>query len=382
MLRKVIALACVAITDKPIVHQPGTRYNYNSGSTHLLSAIVQEATGKTALEYANERLFHPLGIHDAGWSLYQGINNGGSELLLRPRDMAKVGYLMLNDGRWNGEQIIPAEWVEKSIRPYVKTDVEFIEEECGYQWYTKTFAGHRVHSTEGLGGNFTFIVPDLDLVVVFSGGLIGRDMGSPYRFLAEAVIPALRSTGPLPPNPTLAQSLSRLSTGISDTTDETAAELPEVGRRVSGSTFETIGGDNVLGIDAVAFTFQQPFEGWMEIVHSGTGRDADWGLDIVFRRDEVSEAEQSVHMAIGFDDRYRTVMVDHDEVGRVPFSAKGRWEDDRTLALTVLSAWAIPETWTLTFDEDGGAALSIETLFLKTDVLLRRVAEQLPDRAD
>lgn len=95
------------ILDKPIVQEPGTHFNYNSGASHLLTAIVQEVTGKTALEYANERLFHPLGIDDVGWSAYQGINNGGSELFLRPREMAKVGYLMLNEGRWEERRSSP-----------------------------------------------------------------------------------------------------------------------------------------------------------------------------------------------------------------------------------------------------------------------------------
>jgi hypothetical protein len=196
-------------------------------------------------------------------------------------------------------------------------------------------------------------------------------MASPYRFLEEMVIPAVRSTDPLPPNPTLAQSLDRLAVGAGETAAETAAELPKVAKDVSGSTFDVRGGENVLGIEQVSFDFWEGPEGWMEIVYSGTGRDADWGMDIVFRRDDVSEEQQKVRMAIGFDDRYRTVMVDHDEIGRVPFSAKGHWEDDQTLVLTVLSAWAIPETWTLTFDEADSTTLSIETPFLKTEVLFQ-----------
>jgi CubicO group peptidase (beta-lactamase class C family) len=368
------------ILDKPMVHEPGTQFNYNSGSSHLLAAIVQEVTGKTALQYANERLFHPLGIYDAGWSVYQGINNGGSELVLRPRDMAKVGYLVLNEGRWGGQQVLPAEWVEAAIEPHIETDVEFIKEEYGYQWYTKHFAGHKVHSVEGLGANFTFVVPDLDLVVVFAGGQIGREMASPYRFLEEEVIPAVTSADPLPPNPDLARGLEQLVGGIREAAAEEVAESPKVAEVVSGSTFEAKGGDNVLGIDQVTFTLEEGPEGSMDIVYSGTGRDADWGMDIVFRRDDVSDAQHSVRMAIGFDDRFRTVMVDHDEIGKVPFSAKGHWEDELTLTLTVLSAWAIPETWTLKFDTPESATLSIETLFLKTEVLLHQVVDPQVDR--
>lgn len=357
------------ILDKPIVQEPGTHFNYNSGASHLLTAIVQEVTGETALEYANARLFQPLGIHDAGWSAYQGINNGGSELFLRPREMAKVGFLMLNEGRWEGQQILPADWVEASMQQYIKTDVEFMEEEYGYQWYTKYFAGHKVHSAEGLGGNFLFVVPELDLVVVFTGGLTGREMAIPYRFLEEAVIPAATSTSRLPPNPDLAQTLDRLAAGR-EGAKEAAEELPELAGAVSGSTFEVRDEENVLGIEQLSITFPQGNEARMKIVYSGTGVDADWGMDIVFRRDDVLEEERELQMAIGLDGRFRTVIVDHDEVGKVPFSAKGRWQDDRTLVLMVLSAWAIPETWTLEFDDDDSATLVIETPFLQTEVFL------------
>ncbi len=354
------------VLDKPIVQEPGTHFNYNSGASHLLTAIVQEVTGKTALEYANERLFHPLGIDDAGWSAYQGINNGGSELFLRPREMAKVGYLMLNEGRRGDEQILPGEWIEASMQQYIETDVEFLEEEYGYQWYTKHFAGHKVHSAEGLGGNFTFVVPDLDLVVLFAGGLMGRDMATPYRFLEETVIPAVVSDTPLPPNPGLAKTLDTVTAGL----PATAQELPELAQQVSGSTFEAKDGDNVLGIEQLSITFPRDDEALMTIAYSGTGVDADWGMDIVFRRDDVSEEREELQVAIGLDGRYRTVMVDHDEIGEVPFSAKGHWEGDRTLVLTVLSAWAIPETWTLSFYDADSATLAIETPFLQTTIPL------------
>jgi CubicO group peptidase (beta-lactamase class C family) len=359
------------VLDKPMAHEPGTHFNYNSGSSHLLAAIIQEVTGKTALEYANERLFHPLGIDDAGWSAYQGINNGGSELFLRPSEMAKVGYLVLNGGFWGGKQTLPAEWVEAAIEPRIETDVEFMKEEYGYQWYTKTFADRRVNSAEGLGGNCIFVIPELDMVVVLTGGLAWKHLAAPYRFLEERIIPAVKSDAPLPPNPALMQALDQLAAG----NPPTGQELPEFVRQVAGSTFEAKDGDNVLGIDQLSIEFPRGSEALMTIAYSGTGVDADWGMDIVFRRDDVSEERQELQMAIGLDGNFRTVVVDHDEIGKVPFSAKGRWEDDRTLVLTVLSAWAIPETWTLTFHEDGGAALSIETPFLKTEVLLHRLVD-------
>ncbi|MGB5174286.1 MAG: hypothetical protein WBQ30_06045, partial [Thermoanaerobaculia bacterium] len=169
--------------------------------------------------------------------------------------------------------------------------------------------------------------------------------------------------------PDLAQTLDRLAAGR-EGAKEAAEELPELAGAVSGSTFEVRDEENVLGIEQLSITFPQGNEARMKIVYSGTGVDADWGMDIVFRRDDVLEEERELQMAIGLDGRFRTVIVDHDEVGKVPFSAKGRWQDDRTLVLMVLSAWAIPETWTLEFDDDDSATLVIETPFLQTEVFL------------
>ena len=126
----------------------------------------------------------------------------------------------------------------------------------------------------------------------------------------------------------------------------------------------------MLGIEHLSIEFSEASEALMKIVYSGTGVDADWGMDIVFRRDDVSEEKREVRMSIGLDGRFRTVVVDHDEIGKVPFSAKGRWEDDHTLILTVLSAWAIPETWMLSFQDDDNATLLIETPFLQTSIPL------------
>jgi CubicO group peptidase (beta-lactamase class C family) len=92
---------------------PGAVFNYNSGNAHLLSAIITKVTGRSALDYATEKLFGPLGISDVHWRHDpQGVSAGGAGLYLQPRDMAKIGTLYLHDGAWEGHQILPAKWMD------------------------------------------------------------------------------------------------------------------------------------------------------------------------------------------------------------------------------------------------------------------------------
>ncbi len=102
------------VLDRPMSSPPGDIFNYNSGNPHLLSAILTKLTGMSALEYAKAKLFGPLGISDVFWSFDpQGISIGGWGLYLKPRDMAKIGYLYLHNGVWEGKQLLPPEWVNK-----------------------------------------------------------------------------------------------------------------------------------------------------------------------------------------------------------------------------------------------------------------------------
>ena len=100
--------------DQPLVAEPGTRFNYSTGNSHLFAGIIYKTAGVHATEFAEERLFGPLGIDNYFWYMGDGYPaTGGSfgGLKLRPRDMAKFGAMYLNDGRWKGEQVVPMEWV-------------------------------------------------------------------------------------------------------------------------------------------------------------------------------------------------------------------------------------------------------------------------------
>jgi CubicO group peptidase (beta-lactamase class C family) len=185
------------VLDLPMENEPGTYFEYCNGSSFLLSAIITQVTGMSALEYAQEKLFPPMGITDASWdSSPDGINYGYSHLFLQPEDMAKFGYLYLHSGKWDGEQVVPAEWVEVSTKEQISA--ETLQDGYGYQWWTDD-AGY--YMALGYLGQFIFVLPDLDMVVVIVSDRYQGDFEAPEILLTEYIIPGTSVYGsPLPEN--------------------------------------------------------------------------------------------------------------------------------------------------------------------------------------
>jgi CubicO group peptidase (beta-lactamase class C family) len=184
------------VLDLPMREEPGTRFEYCNGASFLLSAIIQETTGMSALAFAEEHLFGPLGISDVDWpSNPQGISIGYSELRMIPHDMAKIGYLYLNEGLWDGEEVVPSAWVEASTRKHVAAT---LQDGYGYQWWVDSSG---VYMALGYGGQFILVVPEKDMVVVFTSDLEESDFYVPQRLLNDFIIPAAESSTPLPENP-------------------------------------------------------------------------------------------------------------------------------------------------------------------------------------
>jgi CubicO group peptidase (beta-lactamase class C family) len=183
--------------DLPMAEEPGTRFEYCNGASFLLSAIIQGTTSMTALAFANEHLFGPLGIIDVEWSSSpQGITIGWSDLCLTPHDMAKIGYLYLNEGLWDGKQIVSAEWVKASTREHISAGT--LEDGYGYQWWIDDSG---IYMALGYSGQYIVVVRDKDMVVVFVSDLEERDFYIPQTLLNDFIIPAAKSTTPLPDNP-------------------------------------------------------------------------------------------------------------------------------------------------------------------------------------
>lgn len=158
------------VLDKPMAWEPGTRFAYNSGCSMLLSVILKEKTGLYADEFARRYLFEPLRFKNYRWQKNrQGYPDTSGGLYLRPRDIAKLGLLMLHGGEWNGLQIVPAEWVRQSVQPFRLNAGLRIR--YGYQWWLagpalQLDACDQGYCMKGYQGQYLLILPDKQLVVV------------------------------------------------------------------------------------------------------------------------------------------------------------------------------------------------------------------------
>ncbi len=152
--------------EQPLELPPGLVMEYSTGNTHLLSAILTQATGQSTLEFARHALAEPLGFRLAPWPRDpQGIFFGGNDMELTPRQMLQFGELYLNGGRTNGRQIVPKDWVESSLVRRAESTRER-GRFYGYGWWSRDMAGHETPYAWGYGGQFILLVPALDLVVV------------------------------------------------------------------------------------------------------------------------------------------------------------------------------------------------------------------------
>nr|WP_293303489.1 serine hydrolase [Allomuricauda sp.] len=158
------------VLNKPLLHGPGSTYNYNSGATHLLSVILSRATGTSTLAFANEVLFAPLGIHPVDWQKRnKGYYDGsGLGLKMRPFDLMKIGQLLQNKGRHNGVPLISETWVNTLFDTSEKKATEWGLKNSvhGFCWYKATLNGDTIDYGMGYGGQFIIMVPAKKLVIV------------------------------------------------------------------------------------------------------------------------------------------------------------------------------------------------------------------------
>ncbi len=181
------------IFDLNLILQPGEKFTYNSYLTHLLGEITRKATGKPTVKFAEEYLFTPLGISEYTWK----GPPWSTGLSLRPRDMAKIGYLFLRKGKWDGKHIVSSGWVNESTKSHVTAFLG--GSEYGYQWWRgKTVINNKtIHAyyAAGRGGQYIFVCPSLHLVTVITSKVYGDPIGSvhPQIMMTEYIIPAMFS---------------------------------------------------------------------------------------------------------------------------------------------------------------------------------------------
>jgi len=191
----------------PMIAEPGTRFDYSNTASYLLSSALQRATGMTAEEYATEHLFGPLGITDYTWPQSpEDVSIGWGEMSLLPHDMAKLGSLYLHGGVWDGEQIVPAEWVATATREHIPA--ETLMDGYGYQWWVEDDG---YFMALGYAGQYIVVLPEQDAVVVFTSELAEEQFFVPYELLQRSILPAMESADPLPENP---DGVARLDAAI------------------------------------------------------------------------------------------------------------------------------------------------------------------------
>jgi CubicO group peptidase (beta-lactamase class C family) len=184
------------VLDRPMDADPGTVFEYNDGVTVLLGKIVGVATGKRIDQWAEERLFAPIGIDTYYWKITpDGEADSMGGLYLTAHDLARIGYLFLREGIWRDERVLSEGWVRQSITSHVADIAPENHEEntgYGYQWWLpeRKVGEPMAYLAGGFGGQRLTVIPELDLVVVFHGWDIRADYGVAERTFRQEVLPA------------------------------------------------------------------------------------------------------------------------------------------------------------------------------------------------
>jgi CubicO group peptidase (beta-lactamase class C family) len=192
------------VLEKPIVHTPGTIFNYSDGTAHLVSAIITRATGMETSSFADQYLFEPMGLGERSWYVdNRRLAYGGVGLCIGIHDMLKIGFMYLDEGYYNGRQIIPAAWIEKATGFQISSnnEIPFLAD-YGYYWWLGNAHGHDFICANGYGGQFIFIVKDLELVVCsrcnfrnINTSQAGQNWYDILDIIINQVLPAVRDDG-------------------------------------------------------------------------------------------------------------------------------------------------------------------------------------------
>jgi len=186
--------------DQPMSHPPGETWVYNGGCTIMLSDILKNATETEVVDYARKYLLDPIGLENWNWSITRNnVTNTVSGLAMSRRDMARFGVLYLNGGRWQGNQIVPEDWVTRSTSVQVLGKGDYFPYAYGYQWWrlqdqeptVAMLAVNDIYFALGYGGQFIFIVPHLNMVVVSTASNFGPDESLFFKLLRDHIFPAV-----------------------------------------------------------------------------------------------------------------------------------------------------------------------------------------------
>jgi CubicO group peptidase (beta-lactamase class C family) len=178
------------VIDKPMVEEPGKVFNYSSGATELLAYIFHKETGQDIDAYGQKYLFAPLGIRHHWKRTYLGVVDTEGGLYLDGEDLAKIDYLYLHDGVWEGKRIVSGDWVKKSLTPYIRAEENF---QYGFKWWLYPLNGKFVWMAQGFGGQRLMVFPEEKLIAVFTGWEILKDP-APTKDLVDRLLPAVKQS--------------------------------------------------------------------------------------------------------------------------------------------------------------------------------------------
>lgn len=171
---------------------PGVKFNYSGYASHILATVISRATHKTFWEFADASLFRPLGISKVVWYKDKsGMELACGSSLWKATDLLKFGQLYLDNGRWNGAQLIPEWFIVESGKTHVTGDFFGTRISYGYLWFTDTISGHRTYHAAGYGGQYLLVAPDLDLVVLCTSDWRQPEYPEHYALIKDFVIPAI-----------------------------------------------------------------------------------------------------------------------------------------------------------------------------------------------
>ncbi len=298
--------------DRPMAADPGKQWNYCGLWMHLLSAILEKAAGMPAQEFARINLFEPLGIQAGTWPADpQGVNMGAGNLRLFPTDMAKLGLLWLQRGKWDGKQIVSSKWVQQSIVQRFQTGGD----SYGYGWWISKGLTGPSYDAVGNGGMRITVDPNLNLVLVTTGG--GFTVDDVIAYLVSAFVDLKK---PLPANPSGDAHLAEVVASLpKPPTPKPVPALPAVAGEISGKVIHF--DPNAFLLESLRLDFNDSAEATVQFTFTDGQQTppAPVGLDGLYRMTPGLNLDRAFH---GFAD-FKNLTV----------GLRGAWLDGKTFSL-------------------------------------------------
>lgn len=283
------------IINQPVTTKPGTEFYYNTGASYLLSGIITKATGLTASEYIYNEILKPIGVKDYFWNVdAQGITSGGSALMLTPEDLAKFGYLYLNNGVWDGKTILPEEWVKDSTLMRHETPRGLAGRYgYAYQWWMNDFGGY---SGRGYKGQYLFVIPEENMIVVFNSFLL-NSFFAPEQFVRDYILEAIIDDKAIEENDEAFESLSNIIMELESEPQKTAVDAPpEITQHTNNNRYEQDNGQ-IIGIDFMEGSSEAMLYWFVDNIQY----DVPVGLDNLYRVTDCFEFLYRGHTSpVGF----------------------------------------------------------------------------------